>query len=90
MHSRHRKSYLVNFEYFTDEISNHRGQHHQEAHQPAVTGSLLCIGGFLCIKIYSIIKTHIFNFFLIPSFTFHIYIYIYMNLYLDKDHFCLL
>lgn len=75
MHSRQRKSYLVNFEYFTDEISNHRGQHHQEAHQPAVTGNQLCSGGFLCIKIYSIIKTHIFNFFLIP-FTFHTYEFI--------------
>lgn len=68
MHSRQRKSYLVNFEYFTDEISNHRGQHHQEAHQPAVTGNQLCSGGFLCIKIDSIINGNVPN----SSFKYHL------------------
>ena len=51
MHSKQIKIYLVDSEYFTDEISNHRGQRHQEAHQPAVTGNQLCSGGFLNLNI---------------------------------------
>lgn len=66
MHSRQRNSYLVDFEYLTDEISNHRGQHHQEAHRPAVTGSQLCSGGFLYTNIYSIVKINAPHFITLP------------------------
>lgn len=77
MHANVINSYLIEFEYLIDEISNHQGQRHQEAHRPAGTGNQLCSEGFLYAKIRFTINN------LFPTLlTFFIFSFLYLQIFL--------